>query len=55
MDNSENKGGSARTFDGGVTEAQIAGFKAKYGKVVRIDVVDGEDISNALTSPQCGP
>lgn len=43
MDNSENKTGSAHTFDGGVTEEQIAGFKAKYGKVVRIDVVDGGD------------
>ena len=32
------------TFDGNVTEEQIRAWKAKYGKVVRIDVVDGEDL-----------
>lgn len=32
------------TFDGGVTEEQIKSWKNKHGKVVRIDVVDGEDL-----------
>ena len=32
------------TFDGGVTEAQIEAWKGKYRKVVRIDVVDGEEL-----------
>lgn len=34
---------TGHTFDGGVTPEQEAQFKAKYGKVSRIDVVDGED------------
>lgn len=32
------------TFDGNVTEEQIRAWKAKHGKVIRIDVVDGEDL-----------
>jgi len=31
------------TFDGGVTEEQIKAWKGKWGKIVRIDVVDGSD------------
>lgn len=33
-----------QTFDGGVTEETIAGWKIKHGKVVRIDVLDGEEL-----------
>ena len=33
----------ALTFDGGITEEQIAQFKAKHRKVHRIDIVDGEE------------
>lgn len=32
------------TFDGNVTEEQIRAWKGKHGKVIRIDVVDGEDL-----------
>lgn len=32
------------TFDGGVTEGDIAKWKAQHRKVVRIDVVDGEEL-----------
>ncbi len=35
---------TGETFDGGVTDDQIRQWKGKYGKVVRIDVVDGEDL-----------
>jgi hypothetical protein len=31
------------TYDGGITEAQIVAFKAKHGKVYRVDIVDGTD------------
>ena len=31
------------TFDGGVTEQQILQWKAQHGKVIRIDVVEGEE------------
>ena len=40
MENTENK---AMTFDGGVTEEQIQQWKNQHRKVVRIDIVDGED------------
>lgn len=33
-----------QTHDGGVTEEQIARWKAQHGKVVRIDVTDGDDL-----------
>lgn len=33
----------ALTFDGGVTEETVNTWKAKHRKVVRIDVVDGEE------------
>ena len=42
MDN-DNKELRAQTYDGGITEAQIEAFKAKHGKVYRVDIVDGED------------
>ena len=32
------------TYDGGVTEEQIKRWKAKYRKVIRIDVVDGDEL-----------
>ena len=32
------------TFDGGVTEADIAKWKAQHRKVVRIDVADGDEL-----------
>lgn len=35
---------AGQTFDGGVSEEQITQWKQRYGKVVRIDVVDGEDL-----------
>lgn len=31
------------TIDGGVTEQQIQQWKAQHGKVIRIDVVEGEE------------
>lgn len=34
---------TAQTFDGGVTPEMVEQFKKEHGKVVRIDVVDGED------------
>lgn len=35
---------SGVTFDGGVSEAQIEKWKRQWGKVVRVDVVDGGDL-----------
>ena len=35
---------TGETFDGGVTEEQIKQWKGKHGKVVRIDVVDDDDL-----------
>lgn len=32
------------TYDGGVTEEQIKQWKAKHRKVIRIDVVDGDEL-----------
>lgn len=31
-------------FDGGVTEGQVKAWKAKYGKIARIEVVDDGDV-----------
>lgn len=42
MDNEQNKE-TARTFDGGVTEAQIEAWKGQHRKVYRVDIVDDED------------
>lgn len=35
---------TGETFDGGVTEEQIKQWKGRYGKVIRIDVVDDGDL-----------
>lgn len=43
METRENKEQGGRTFDGGITEAQIKAFKSKHGKIYRVDVVDGND------------
>lgn len=43
MNNNETKP-AGQTFDGGVSEEQITQWKHRHGKVVRIDVVDGEDL-----------
>lgn len=43
MTTSENKEQDGRTFDGGVTDAQIQSFKEAHGKVLRVDIVDGKD------------
>lgn len=42
----ENETGKDRaaTFDGGIGEDQIARWKKQYGKVIRIDVRDGDDL-----------
>lgn len=32
------------TFDGGVTEEKINQWKTRHGKVIRIDVTDGQDL-----------
>lgn len=37
------KAQTGHTYDGGLGEAQIEQLKKKHGKLVRIDVVDGED------------
>lgn len=33
----------AKTYDGGLTPEQIAQLKEKHRKVVRVDIVDGEE------------
>lgn len=38
-----NKEKTSLTIDGGVTEQQIQQWKAQHRKVIRIDVVDGEE------------
>lgn len=35
---------AGQTFDGGITEEQIQAWKAKHGKVIRIDVIDDGDL-----------
>lgn len=40
----EEKKQSGQTFDGGVTEEQIAKWKAAHKKVIRIDVTDGDEL-----------
>lgn len=34
----------AATYDGGVKENDIQQWKSRYGKVIRIDVVDGDEL-----------
>ncbi len=43
MGKNENTALEAQTFDGGITEEQVKAWKAKYRKVFRVDIVDGED------------
>lgn len=43
MEKEEKKAPEAQTFDGGITSEQVEAMKAKHRKVVRIDIVDGED------------
>lgn len=40
----ENEVQKQTTFDGGVVSAQIEQWKQRYRRVVRIDVVDGEEL-----------
>lgn len=40
----EEKKEYAATFDGGVNEEQIKQWKARHGKIVRVDVADGEEL-----------
>ena len=35
---------TGQTFDGGVSDEQLTQWKHRHGKVIRIDVVDGEDL-----------
>lgn len=44
MEDKETKQPQGRTFDGGVTEEQINGWKAAHRRVIRIDVTDGEEL-----------
>lgn len=37
------KQADAVTYDGGITPVQVEQFKKKHRKIVRIDVVDGEE------------
>ncbi len=45
MENEQNKQDkeAAKTYDGGVTDAQIEAWKGKHKKVARVDIVDGAD------------
>lgn len=42
--NEEKKPVAGQTFDGGVDEAKIQGWKQRYGKVLRVDVADDGDL-----------
>ena len=44
MENKETKQPQGKTYDGGVSEEQINKWKAMHKRVVRIDVIDGEDL-----------
>ena len=35
---------AGKTFDGGVSEEQVAQWRHRHGKVIRIDVTDGGDL-----------
>ena len=43
IQDNDNMAQEAHTYDGGVSPDQILQWKQKHGKVVRIDIVDGED------------
>lgn len=44
MVNNETQQSHGKTYDGGVSEADINKWKAVHKRVVRIDVTDGEDL-----------
>lgn len=44
MENKETKQPQGKTYDGGVSQEQIDKWKAMHRRVVRIDVIDGEDL-----------
>lgn len=44
MENKEEGKKYAATFDGGIKEETIRQWKARYGKIVRIDVADGDEL-----------
>lgn len=44
MENKEKEKIVKATLDGGVTPEQVAQWKQKHGKVLRIDVVDGDEM-----------
>lgn len=44
MENKEEEKKYAATYDGGVKEETIQQWKTRYGKVIRIDVVDGDEL-----------
>ncbi|WP_297829828.1 hypothetical protein [uncultured Rikenella sp.] len=44
MENNEKRQPQGRTCDGGITEEQINKWKATLGRVIRIDVTDGDDL-----------
>lgn len=43
MEKQEQTAPEAKTYDGGVTEANIKEWKAKHRKVFRVDLVDGDE------------
>lgn len=43
MENQEQTALETKTFDGGVSEANIKEWKAKHRKVFRVDIVDGDE------------
>lgn len=43
METTEKKEQTGRTFDGGITGEQINAFKARHGRIHRMDIVDGAD------------
>jgi hypothetical protein len=44
MENKEEEKKYAATYDGEVKENDIQQWKSRYGKVIRIDVVDGDEL-----------
>ena len=44
MENKDMEKTVKATLDGGVTPEQVAQWKQKHGKVLRIDVVDGDEM-----------
>lgn len=47
MEEKGNEKPQGKTFDGGVTEEQVARWKNVHKRVVRIDVADGDDLHTA--------